>query len=144
MTTYLYRYFDDTGQPLYAGITGDVERRKREHAKGKHWWPEVARVTTMSFERRIEALWAEWACITTFQPVYNRSAVVPEAPDRPQMKAPNGEPAFVVWTEYESETFPQYLRRKLRLLLRPEPQRPIGNVVRRSSFWPPRELDGRP
>lgn len=29
---YLYRCFDREGQLLYAGITDDVERRKREHA----------------------------------------------------------------------------------------------------------------
>lgn len=81
MLIYLYRCFDRDGQLLYVGITDDVERRKREHAKEKFWWPDVAKVTTMAFETREAALWAEWAVITTCHPVYNKAAVRPATPD---------------------------------------------------------------
>jgi predicted GIY-YIG superfamily endonuclease len=78
--TYLYRCFDRDGQLLYVGVTDNVERRKREHAKDKFWWHDVARVTRMAFQRRTEALWAEWAVISTCAPVYNCSATIPLVP----------------------------------------------------------------
>lgn len=79
--TYLYRCFDRDGQLLYVGVTDNVERRKREHAKDKFWWHDVARVTRMAFQRRIEALWAEWAVISTCGPIYNCSATIPVVPN---------------------------------------------------------------
>lgn len=75
--TYLYRCFDREGQLLYVGVADDVERRKRQHAGEKYWWHDVARVTKMAFPRRIEALWAEWAVITTCAPLYNATATIP-------------------------------------------------------------------
>lgn len=81
MKTYLYRCYDRDGQLLYAGITDNVERRKRDHAKDKFWWGDVSKVTVMAFETRPQALWAEWAVITTCHPVYNRSATLPATPE---------------------------------------------------------------
>lgn len=83
MITYLYRCFDREGELLYAGITDDVERRKREHAKDKFWWRDVARVTKVAFPRRIEALWAEWAVISTLKPAYNRAVSPPDGAPEP-------------------------------------------------------------
>jgi predicted GIY-YIG superfamily endonuclease len=76
--TYLYRCFNREGELLYVGITEDVERRKREHAKDKFWWRDVTRVTKVAFPRRVEALWAEWAVITTCKPAYNRAVSPPD------------------------------------------------------------------
>lgn len=91
---YLYRCFDRDGQLIYAGITDDVERRRKEHAAEKFWWPDVARVTTMAFENRLQALWAEWAVITTCAPVYNKAAVLPPVPTA--LPRPDGvDPAVV-------------------------------------------------
>jgi hypothetical protein len=77
VNTYLYRCFDRDGQLLYVGITDDVDRRLRQHAVDKFWWPDVTKVTRMAFQRRTEALWAEWAVITTCHPIYNGTAAVP-------------------------------------------------------------------
>lgn len=77
---YLYRCFDLDGQLLYVGITDNVDRRKKEHSKDKHWWRDVSRVTRMAFQTRTEALWAEWAVISTCNPIYNGVIAVPVLP----------------------------------------------------------------
>lgn len=80
--TYLYWLWDREGQLIYVGITDDVERRMRDHAKDKFWWGDVKRTTKMAFQSRYEAEWAEWAVIATSRPVYNR-ALSPPAMPRP-------------------------------------------------------------
>lgn len=77
-TTYLYRCFDREGELLYVGITDNVERRKKEHAVEKFWWGDVVRVTSMAFQTREQALWAEWAVINTCNPLHNSSRSVPK------------------------------------------------------------------
>lgn len=78
--TYLYWLWDREGQLLYVGITDDVDRRMRDHAKDKFWWGDVKRTTKIAFQTRYEALWAEWAVIATSRPVYNRSLAPPPVP----------------------------------------------------------------
>ncbi|MEV5211301.1 GIY-YIG nuclease family protein [Micromonospora sp. NPDC053740] len=78
--TYLYWLWDREGQLIYVGITDDVERRMRDHAKDKFWWGDVKRTTKMAFQTRHEAEWAEWAVIATSRPVYNRALSPPPMP----------------------------------------------------------------
>lgn len=78
--TYLYWLWDRDGQLIYVGITDDVERRMRDHAKDKFWWRDVARTTKVAFQTRYEAEWAEWAVIATSRPVYNRALSPPPLP----------------------------------------------------------------
>lgn len=104
---YVYRCWDREGQLLYVGITADVERRRNQHAQEKYWWSDVSRVTSMAFQTRFEALWAEWAIITTCNPVYNRVAVPPLMPapatDAPPPTRPNGSKPV----QPAPETFPE-------------------------------------
>lgn len=79
--TYLYRCYDREGQLLYAGITDDWAAREKQHVKEKFWWGDVARKELMGFKARREALWAEWAVITTCRPVYNKQAIPPATPE---------------------------------------------------------------
>lgn len=91
--TYVYRCWDREGQLLYVGIAADVGKRRAQHAQDKYWWPDVTRVTTMAFATRFEAMWAEWAVITTCNPVYNRVVAPPLMPapatDAPPPVRPN-------------------------------------------------------
>lgn len=103
--THLYRCWGRDGQLLYVGITDDMDVRRRHHARHKHWWGDVAKVTTMSFERRIEAQWAEWAVITTSGPTYNRSIAMPPAPD---LVGGTGQQPVVV---YKAESLWAFIRR---------------------------------
>lgn len=88
MKTYLYRCWDREGQLLYAGIAGDVNQRTAQHSKSKFWWSDVVRVTRVAFETRFEALWAEWAVISTCGPVYNRAVCPPPAPGAAELETP--------------------------------------------------------
>jgi hypothetical protein len=102
---YLYSCWGHDGSILYAGYTDDVERRKRQHAKEKYWWPDVNRVTWVGFDREVEARWAEWAVITMCRPAYNKSRTTPSTPDAPELA---GRVVVV-----RSETFLQRVRRQL-------------------------------
>jgi hypothetical protein len=75
--TYLYRYYDRFGSLLYVGITENPEQRMRAHTATKFWWSDVAETKHMAFETREQALWAEWAVITTCHPVHNITSVLP-------------------------------------------------------------------
>jgi predicted GIY-YIG superfamily endonuclease len=77
--TYLYRCFDQYGTLLYAGITGDIAQRMSDHAKDKFWWGDVVKTSHQAFETREQALWAEWAVISTCHPLHNRSVRPPGA-----------------------------------------------------------------
>ena len=76
-STYLYRYYDRFGTLLYVGITDNPEQRSKTHASTKFWWNDVADKQHMAFETREQALWAEWAVITTCHPLHNAAAVLP-------------------------------------------------------------------
>jgi predicted GIY-YIG superfamily endonuclease len=75
--TYLYRCFDRYGVLLYVGITDDPDRRMQDHAVEKFWWNDVATKTHMAFKTREQALWAEWAVISTCHPLHNRRTSAP-------------------------------------------------------------------
>lgn len=47
----VYRLFDEAGELLYVGSSNNPERRWKQHASDKPWWPEVARK---------EAIWHPW------------------------------------------------------------------------------------
>ncbi|MEW2225730.1 GntR family transcriptional regulator [Streptomyces sp. NPDC007044] len=71
--TALYRLFDTEGRLLYAGISDDPDRRWRQHADDKSWWPQVASKTVEWFDTEPEARAAETAAIKTELPVHNKS-----------------------------------------------------------------------
>lgn len=68
----LYRCFDADDRLLYIGATYNLERRTKAHAHRSPWWPQVARVTSESFEFRWQAMTAERAAIVNEKPLHNR------------------------------------------------------------------------
>ncbi len=78
---FLYRLYGVRGQLLYAGIADDVEVRLEKHAVEKIWWAQVTRVEVMAFGNRQQALWAEWAVVSTCRPTYNRIMYPPAVSD---------------------------------------------------------------
>lgn len=69
--TTLYRAFGADGTLLYIGISVDADRRIRQHAKCKPWWPEVARVEREIYASQWNAAAAERAAIQRESPVHN-------------------------------------------------------------------------
>jgi predicted GIY-YIG superfamily endonuclease len=69
--TTLYRYFDDTGQLLYVGITGDNTKRQSQHRRNSFWFGEIASASFQHFENREAALDAETLAIQAEKPLHN-------------------------------------------------------------------------
>lgn len=69
--TALYRLRDQEGWLLYVGITDNPERRWKDHAKDKPWWPEVADRSIDWLPSRAHAIAAEAAAIRTERPRHN-------------------------------------------------------------------------
>jgi len=70
--TDLYRFYDQSGQLLYVGISLSAAQRASDHKATKSWWPQVA---TMTVERicddRNEALKVERTAIVRERLKYN-------------------------------------------------------------------------
>lgn len=69
--TALYRLHDHSGELLYVGITDCPERRWKDHAKDKPWWPDVNDRSVEWLPDRSHALAAEAAAIRAERPRYN-------------------------------------------------------------------------
>ncbi|MFC5802775.1 GIY-YIG nuclease family protein [Streptomyces formicae] len=69
--TALYRFYDDAGELLYVGISGDPELRQAQHSKDKSWWPEVMDASIEWFNNRDVALDREASAIRREKPKYN-------------------------------------------------------------------------
>ena len=69
--TALYRLRDHIGDLLYVGITDNLERRWKDHAKDKPWWPQVATHSIEWLPSRNRALAAEANVIRIERPRYN-------------------------------------------------------------------------
>jgi predicted GIY-YIG superfamily endonuclease len=69
--TTLYRYFDDTGQLLYVGITGDNTKRQSQHRRSSFWFGYIASATFEHFDTRQEAAQAEITAIQSEKPKHN-------------------------------------------------------------------------
>jgi predicted GIY-YIG superfamily endonuclease len=67
----LYRFFDETGQLLYVGISVDPGRRFAQHRSDKTWWSEVVGITVQPMPSRAAALAAERAAIENERPQFN-------------------------------------------------------------------------
>lgn len=98
--TALYRFFDSAGQLLYVGVSGDTEKRWRQHAESKPWWSDVAEKTTEWLDSRPEALDAERTAIRVEKPLYNHthkpSPIVDEIAPWGANRTPGGP-----WAPYE-------------------------------------------
>jgi predicted GIY-YIG superfamily endonuclease len=69
--TTLYRYFNEHGQLLYVGITGNNYKRQSQHRRGAEWFVEATSATFEHFPNRGDALLAETQAIQTENPIYN-------------------------------------------------------------------------
>ncbi|MDT0302936.1 GIY-YIG nuclease family protein [Streptomonospora wellingtoniae] len=67
----LYRFYSDSGQLLYTGITNDPGRRFTEHAKEKHWWTKIRGITVDWYDDRDSVLSAEKRAIRIESPLHN-------------------------------------------------------------------------
>lgn len=67
----LYRLHDAAGTLLYIGVTGNPDRRFKQHRDTKPWWPQVAKKTIAWHPSRDRALAEEAAAIKAETPVYN-------------------------------------------------------------------------
>lgn len=76
----LYRFFDDTDQLLYVGVTLDRDLRWANHTSGKIWWPKVARSTVTWYQRDFEARHAEAVAIRDEGPLHNVATPRPYEP----------------------------------------------------------------
>lgn len=68
----LYRLYDQAGVLLYVGISMSAMVRQSHHKGQKAWWPEVARIEIISFDRREDALEAERNAIFQERPIHNK------------------------------------------------------------------------
>jgi hypothetical protein len=102
----MYRCFDRFGTLLYAGVTDGLNQRMRQHATEKFWWGDVEKTTSMAFATREQGEWAEWAVITTCNPLYNAKASIPSEHKCPEVKPEAPQPrryAAETWEPAEPE-----------------------------------------
>lgn len=76
---FVYRLKDKDGVLLYIGVTGNVAKRKIQHARVQPWWGDVASTVVQCFDSREAAEAAEAAAIVSENPVHNRKAPTPAA-----------------------------------------------------------------
>lgn len=79
---WLYRIYGEDDLLLYVGITVELDRRLRTHARTQPWWQEAVAVTQQML-REETARRLERAAIQTEYPLYNNAMrVTPECPRR--------------------------------------------------------------
>ena len=76
----LYRFYGDTGQLLYVGITHDPGKRLAQHMTTKHWWTSVRGIALEWYTNREDAAAAERRAIRVERPLMNLQRPAPVAP----------------------------------------------------------------
>ena len=71
MSQVLYRFWNESDELLYVGITARPWERWKQHRAEKPWWEEVTKVTIENFTTRVEVKAAETVAIKTEGPLYN-------------------------------------------------------------------------
>lgn len=69
--TAVYRLYDAADRLLYVGVAYDFDKRFKDHAKSKAWWPDVVRKDVVWFDNRLDAMWEESRAIDNENPVHN-------------------------------------------------------------------------
>lgn len=67
----VYRFFNESSELLYVGITNRGRRRIHEHARTKQWWPHVHTAAFEHHPSRMAALDAEKRAIQAEHPTHN-------------------------------------------------------------------------
>ena len=75
--TDVYRCWAADGRLLYIGMSMGVAHRLSEHRRTAAWFPEVAKVTTQTYQSRDEAMTAERIAIQHERPIHNKDRHVP-------------------------------------------------------------------
>ena len=71
MAHVLYRFYSDTGQLLYVGITMNVTQRFHAHKHTKDWWDQVVGITLQHYPNREDLAAAERRAIEVERPLHN-------------------------------------------------------------------------
>jgi predicted GIY-YIG superfamily endonuclease len=71
-TTALYRYFDESGNLLYVGISVAAVRRLEQHKNTKHWFKKLGKIEVENYSTREAALEAEKKAIKAERPKFNK------------------------------------------------------------------------
>lgn len=74
---FVYRLMDKDGRLLYVGVTGNLVKRKRQHARAQSWWGDVAKTVVQCFDNREAAEYAEAEAIASESPLHNRKTPSP-------------------------------------------------------------------
>jgi hypothetical protein len=92
---YTYRFRNANHQLLYIGETNNIERRFKEHAKDKPWWPEVHMPLTVvqEWDSRAEGIAEQDKQIESDWPLYN-DKMNRKNPLRVEVPAPKNQPAL--------------------------------------------------
>lgn len=72
MTEILYRFYNESGQLLYVGVTNSCSRRWAEHAEVQPWWDQVATIRIERYPDRDAVLRAERWAIHAQRPRHNQ------------------------------------------------------------------------
>lgn len=73
----LYRFYGDTGQLLYVGITADPGKRFGQHRATKNWWEAVRGISLEWYHSREELEDAEKRAIRVEHPLFNTQRRAP-------------------------------------------------------------------
>lgn len=79
---FVYRLKDKDGNLLYVGVTGNMAKRKSQHARVQPWWSDVAATVVQCFDSREAAESAEALAIANENPLHNRKAPTPAELER--------------------------------------------------------------
>ena len=71
MTTTLYRFFDESENLLYVGISSNHVRRMTDHKRSAEWFYRVKSAKFEHFQQRFDAEEAEKKAIQTEKPIFN-------------------------------------------------------------------------
>lgn len=131
--TVLYRLYDEHGQLLYVGVTGDPRARWKEHRTKMPWWPEVAWRHLELYDTGVEARHAEARAIWDEQPLYNRTAGKDADGKWVDVPLPGGcpDPPGYAWSPPRAEYWPAWFvwRAVFRdCMLNPEERATLGRL----------------
>lgn len=98
MAHVLYRFYSDTGQLLYVGITMNPAQRFKSHRGTKDWWGDVSGISIEHYGSREDLANAERRAIRVERPMHNvahtktkppKNEVGPVAPEAPALNTPH-------------------------------------------------------
>lgn len=99
----LYQFWNASDVLLYVGITVDWPKRLAQHAREKHWFPQVETIKTFRVPTRSQALAQEAEQIRTLKPLYNDQHNEMVEDGRPQATGANMEMAYEILSTIEDD-----------------------------------------